>query len=343
MKIDIFNHFIPKPYLEALQEHDSEYPLVRFAAGIRALWDMEERLRMIAVWPDLQQVVALGQPVPEMIAGPDASPELSRIANDSMAAIRDKWPSKFPAFVASLPMNNVPEALREMDRAVEKLGACGIQILTNINGRPLDEPELFPVFERITNHYGLPIWMHPWRAPSVPDYVTEKESAYEIWAILNWPHESSVAMARIVFSEMFDRLPNLRIITHHCGATIPYLAGRVGPMWDEIGIRGNYPQYKAIRQRMAQKSMRPIDYFKKFYGDTVLGGVTSALSCGLDFFGPENVVFASDFPYGPEGGMWFLRENIRSVDEIAVSQPQRDGIYFGNALKLMTRGSRQCK
>ncbi|HUF80739.1 MAG TPA: amidohydrolase family protein [Burkholderiales bacterium] len=335
MKIDIFNHFLPRAYLDALQNSAPEHPVVRYAARIRPLWDMEERLRMLERWPDLQQVVALGQPTPEMVADAQRSPALARVANDGMAQIRDQWPDRFPAFVASLPMNNVAAALEEMDRAVEKLGARGIQVLTNINGRPLDDAELFPVFERITNRYALPVWMHPYRAPTVPDYAGEKQSEYEIWAVLNWPHESSVAMARLVFSEMFDRLPKLRVITHHCGATIPYLAGRVGPMWDEIGTRGDNARYRAIRERMAQKSLRPIDYFKKFYGDTVVGGSTAALRCGLDFFGPDHVVFASDFPSGPERGLWFLRENLRSVDEVEIGASERDGIYFGNALKLM--------
>lgn len=335
MKIDIFNHFLPRAYLDALQTSAADHPIVRYAARIRPLWDMEERLRMLEPWPDVQQVVALGQPTPEMVADAEHSPALACIANDGMAQIRDRWPERFPAFVASLPMNNVAAALAEMDRAVEKLDARGIQVLTNINGRPLDDAELFPVFERITNRYALPVWMHPYRAPTVPDYASETQSEYEIWAVLNWPHESSVAMARLVFSEMFDRLPKLRVITHHCGATIPYLAGRVGPMWDEIGTRGDNARYKAIRERMAQKSLRPIDYFKKFYGDTVVGGSTAALRCGLDFFGPEHVVFASDFPYGPESGLWFLRENLRSVDEVEIGEQERDGIYFGNALKLM--------
>jgi len=335
MKIDIFNHFLPRHYFDALQAEAGEHPIVRYAAAIRPLWDLEERLRMLERWPDLQQVVALGQPTPEMVADAERSPGLARIANDGMAQIRDQRPDRFPAFVASLPMNNVAAALAEMDRAVEKLGARGIQVLTNINGRPLDDAELFPVFERITNRYELPVWMHPYRAPTVPDYATETQSDYEIWAVLNWPHESSVAMARLVFSEMFDRLPKLRVITHHCGATIPYLAGRVGPMWDELGTRGPNARHKAIRERMTQKSLRPIDYFKKFYGDTVLGGSTAALRCGLDFFGPEHVVFASDFPYGPESGLWFLRENMRSVDELDIGKAEREGIYFGNALKLM--------
>ncbi len=127
MRIDLFNHFIPPAYLEALQRRAPSHPLVRLSVNLRPLWDMEERLRMLSPWPDLQQVVALGQPTPELIAGPDESPVLARLANDGMAAIRKAHPEKFPAFVASLPMNNVSAALEELDRAFDVLGARGVQ------------------------------------------------------------------------------------------------------------------------------------------------------------------------------------------------------------------------
>jgi hypothetical protein len=102
-------------------------------------------------------------------------------------------------------------------------------------------------------------------APNIPDYPVEAKSEYEGWVVLGWPHESSVAMARLVFSEMFDRLPKLRFVTHHCGATIPLLLGRVGPMWDGLGLRENDERNMAIRACMAQRSKRPIDYFRDFF------------------------------------------------------------------------------
>ena len=335
MKIDIFNHFLPPAYLAALERDARDQLIVRYAARIRPLWDVEERLRMLAPWPELKQVLTLGQPTPELAAGPQRSPELARLANDGMARIRDAHPERFPAFVASLPMNNIPAALEEMDRAVGQLGARGIQVLTSVEGRPLDHPDFFPIFERIAQRYGLPVWLHPYRPPGAADYPAEAASEYEIWVVLGWPHESSVAMARMVFSEMFDRLPGLRVITHHCGATVPYLLGRVGPMWDELGERSDNQRYRAVRERMAAKGRRPIDYFRDFYADTVLGGSTAALRCGIDFFGAEHVVFATDFPFGPDNGLWFLRENMRSVEELELPAHSRDGIYFGNALKLM--------
>jgi uncharacterized protein len=337
MKIDIFNHFLPERYLSALEEQPGPHqPIVRYARTIRPLWDVEERLRMLAPWVgDLAQIVTLGQPTPELIGDPSISPEFARLCNDGMAEIRDRWPKIFPAFVASLPMDNIPLAIEELDRAVVELGACGIQVLTNINGRPLDAPEYFPIFERVTNRYGLPVWVHPYRPPTIADYPTETRSEYEIYAVLTWPHETSVAMARIVFSEMFDRLPKLRVITHHCGATIPFLAGRVGPMWNELGLRDRNQSQIAIRERMSVRGKRPIDYFREFYVDTVVGGSLSALRCGIDFYGAGHVVFGTDFPYGPQNGMLFLRENLRAVAELAMSSADRDQINFGNAQVLL--------
>jgi aminocarboxymuconate-semialdehyde decarboxylase len=243
-----------------------------------------------------------------------------------------RWPKKFPAFVASLPMNNVPAALEEMDRAIGKLGARGVQILTSVNGRPLDEAEFYPVFERVTKHHDLPIWMHPARPATRADYIGETQSKYEIWQVLGWPYETSVAMARIVFSGLFEKLPQMRLITHHCGAMIPFFAGRCETLWAQLGSRTADASYDDLLKRMAKK---PIDYFKMFYADTVLGGSASALRCGLDFFGADRIVFASDCPFDPEGGPMFIREGIRSVEDLRLSESDKHKIYFANALKLL--------
>jgi uncharacterized protein len=125
--------------------------------------------------------------------------------------------------------------------------------------------------------------VHPFRPATVADYRTESRSRYEIWQVLGWPFETSVATARIVFSGMLDRLPTMRIVTHHCGGVVPYLAGRADTLWAQLGSRTADEDYSAVLKRMSKP---PIEYFKMFFGDTVLGGSASALRCGLDFFGP---------------------------------------------------------
>ena len=335
MKIDIYNHVMPVRYLEMMKQHFKDAGIVKRMSGIRVLWDIEARVEMLGQWPEVQQVLTLSLPGPELVGGPDLSPELARIANDDMAAMCAKWPKKFPAFVASLPMNNVPAALKEMDRAITGLGARGVQILTSVNGRPLDEPEFFPVFERVTQKYGMPLWMHPARPASRADYPTE--SKYEIWQVLGWPYETSAAMARMVFSGLFDRLPEMRLITHHCGAMIPFFAGRAETLWAQLGSRTADEDYESLLKGMARK---PIEYFRMFYADTVLGGSASALRCGLDFFGMDRIVFASDCPFDPEGGPMFIREGIRSVEDLGLSEAEKRKIYYENALRLLNMPAR---
>ena len=167
------------------------------------------------------------------------------------------------------------------------------------------------------------------------DYPGEAKSKYEIWQVLGWPYETSVAMARIVFSGMFDRLPEMMIITHHLGAMIPYFEGRVGPLWDQLGTRTSDEDYSGILAGMKAKGRRPIDYFRLFYNDTAVGGARSAIRCGLDFFGADRVLFATDCPFDPEGGPMFIRETIAAVDGLTLAEDERSAIYSRNALRML--------
>ena len=72
-----------------------------------------------------------------------------------------------------------------------------------------------------------------------------------------------------------------------------------------------------------------------FYGDTVLGGSASALRCGLDFFGPDHVLFASDCPFDPEGGEMYIRECINSIFNVGLTPQDIHKVCCGNAQKLM--------
>jgi uncharacterized protein len=333
MKIDIFNHVMPQAYLELVKAHSKEPGMVKRMSGLRMLWDIEHRVAMLREqFPEVKQVLTLSLPAPELLGGPDRSPEFARVANDGMAEMCRQWPNEFPAFVASLPMNNVAAALEEMDRAVGTLNARGIQVISSVAGRPLDDPEFFPVFERITNVHDMPIWMHPARPASRADYAGEPKSKYEIWQVLGWPFESSVAMARIVFSGLLQRLPKMRIITHHCGGMIPYFAGRAETLWAQLGSRSADGGEAEVLKRLQKP---PIEYFKMFYGDTVLGGASAPLACGLAFFGADRVVFASDCPFDPQGGPMFIREGIRSIEDLNLSEGDKRKIYFGNALGLL--------
>jgi len=335
-KLDIFPHIFPVEFFERMKKIAEGNPGLAAALKrwmhIPVLWDLEKRIKMMKRWPGYQQVLTLSMPAIEFLGTPEETPELARLANDGMAEIVGQHPDLFPCFVASLPMNNVQASLEEMDRAIGELGAKGIQIFTNVNGRPLDEPEFFPIFERMSKKYDLPIWVHPSRTAKWADYPSEQKSKYEMWWLFGWPYETSVFMGRLVFSGMFDKLPKLKIITHHLGAMVPFLANRVGYGMDQFGARTADEDYEGLRKRMKK---RPVDYFKLFYNDTSINGWASGIRCGLDFFGADHVLFGTDCPFDPEGGPLFVRETMKAFDKLKLKSGDRRKLYFGNAVNLL--------
>ncbi|HTS49568.1 MAG TPA: amidohydrolase family protein [Bryobacteraceae bacterium] len=331
MKIDLFNHFFPKRFFEEFVHLGAAFKdMGKRVQNIPSLHDLDARFRVMDEFGDYRQFLSLASPPLETMAGPAVSPTLARVANDGLAELVSHYPERFIGFAASLPLNNPDEALKEMDRAVRELGARAIQIFTNVNGQPLDDPQFAPLFEEAARR-DLPILMHPARGPNFPDYSSEDKSQYEIWWTLGWPYETSVAMARLAFSGLLDRLPDLKIITHHMGGMIPYFEGRVGYGWDQLGTRTSDVDYFALLRTLKK---RPIDYFRLFYADTALFGAMAGTKCGLDFFGVGHVVFASDAPFEPQPGL-YIRETIRVIESLDLTAEQKDRIYRRNALRLL--------
>jgi len=331
MKIDIFNHIFPKLFYDKMMAVNPDLEdMGKRVRGVPVLFDLDARFKVMDMFDDYAQIICLASPPIEALAGPEITPDLAKAANDGMAEYVAKYPDRFPGFIASLPMNNPEASAEEIDRAIKDLKAVGVQFFTNVNGAPLDLPEFKPLFEKMNGH-DLPIWMHPARGANFPDYLTEKKSKYEIWWTFGWPYETSVAMAHLVFGGYFDMFPNLKIITHHMGGLVPFFEGRVGPGWDQLGSRTSDEDYSGILKNLKKPHL---EYFKGFYADTALFGSVSGTKCGIDFFGADNVLFASDSPFDPEKGPGYIRETIKILDALPISETDRQKIYEGNIRRL---------
>jgi predicted TIM-barrel fold metal-dependent hydrolase len=79
---------------------------------------------------------------------------------------------------------------------------------------------------------------------------------------------------------------------------------------------------------------RPVDYFRNFLADTAMFGALSGTRCSLDFFGVDNVLFASDMPFEPTPGL-YVRETIRVIENLGLTPDQKDRIYCKNAERLL--------
>ena len=330
-RIDAYNHVIPKAYFEKFAELAPDPRVVRFFGKLEALHDADAHLRLLDGFDDYRQVLSLANPPIEMLGPPERTPALARLANDGLAERARRDPDRFPAFVASLPMNNPDAAAAEADRAISELGARGVQVFTNVLGRPLSAPEFRPVFETMAER-DLPIWIHPMRGPNFPDYATEDASECEIWFTFGWPYETSACMARLVYSGLFDRLPGIKIVTHHYGGMIPFFAEKIGIGFEQIAAGDMNRNPLAERAGLKRQ---PKEYFRMFYADTATNGSRAAAACGLDFFGPDRSLFATDAPFDPQGGAYLIRETIGAVESLPVDAATRGRIFGGNLSRLL--------
>ena len=327
MIVDIYTHILPDRFFQEMARVSPKLENIGARLrGVKKLFDLDLRFAEMDEIGDYRQIISLPNPPLEEIAQGKTAQHLSRVANDAMAELCAQHPARFPGFVAAVALDDVDAALKEAERAIKSLDARGVQVFTNIAGHPLDEARFAPMFAAMAAH-DLPIWLHPARTAGMPDYAAEQKSRFEMWWCFGWPYETSVAMARLVFSGVFDRHPQLKIITHHLGGgMIPFFDGRIGAGMEVLGQRTSDEDYSKVLSGLKRPHL---DYFHEFYADTALFGAGNGLSCGLDFFGADHVVFATDAPLGP------IAKTIKAVDNLALDEPARAKIMSGNAARLM--------
>lgn len=334
MIIDVFNHFMPRAILDRLKDLVPGHPALTAFPELPTLWDIEARLRLMDAFDGMQQILSLANPPIEALGPPTLTPELARIANDGLAEICRRHPDRFPAFIASMPMNNIEASIAEAERAIRTLGAKGIQVFTNMLGKPLSLPEFRPLFRAMTQH-DLPVWIHPIRGPQFADYATEQVSENEIWFTFGWPYETTACVTRLIYSGLFDELPNLKIITHHMGGMVPYYAGKIELGFSQIffGETGVNP----VAQKAGLKKP-PIDYYRMLYADTALNGSAPATRCGHAFFTTGHCLFATDAPFDAEEGRLLMRETINAVTALEIPAAEKERIFSGNIRALLRLG-----
>ena len=328
MKIDFFTHILPTKYKDKLfQIAPPELDIISNVRSTPTVYDLEHRFRIMDQFEGMKQVLTISAPGIEEVADPASSVDLAKLANDELAGLVGKYPDRFVAGVAALPMNNMDAALKECERAISQLKLKGIQIYTPTNGKPLDSPEFLALYEKMA-HFDLPIWIHPRRPRAQADYRNEDHSRYRVFSVFGWPFETTVAMTRIVFSGILEKYPTLKFVTHHCGGMVPYFRERVRGSYDRI-----FQQLHDSSNQTLKK--HHIEYYQMFYNDTAINGNTSALMCAYEFCGADHLLFATDMPFDTEYGARNLRQVSQAIENMAITREEKDKIFNGNALRLL--------
>jgi len=175
MMIDVYTHILPPKYLEERNKRagagfKSQY--AKYPIANPGLTSLDIRFRIMDKFKDLVHVLTIAGPNVESITSPKDAVELAMIANDEMAELVMKYPDRFVGAVACLPMNDVNAALKEADRTINELKFKGIEIFTDINGKPVDSPEFWPFYEKM-EQCNLPVLLHPRRENTRADYAGE--------------------------------------------------------------------------------------------------------------------------------------------------------------------------
>lgn len=329
--VDVFCHILPPEYYEAaVKETTAQYHMFTRALNMKAMSDAAERKKILGQFPGYQQLPCLVSPPVEYFAGREKSPAIAALGNDCLKQITDADKELYPGFIAGIPANNVSASVDELKRAKE-MGAKGAQVFTHIKGAPIDSEDFWPVYE-ICEKLDLPVLLHPAGGLKTPEFVTEDISKYELWWTIGWPYQTTVAISRLVFSGIFEDFPNLKIITHHVGGMIPMLAGRLENGLQLYGSRTG----EALKEKLTKTRLKgaPVDSFKKFYADTASFGSAAAIECGIDFFGKDHILFATDMPFDPEQGPGYIDRTLKAIDTLNLTEDEKQAIRYGNARRL---------
>ncbi|WP_225414003.1 amidohydrolase family protein [Stigmatella hybrida] len=331
MKIDIHTHLLPaelprfaerygyggfitlehhQPCRARMMRDDGKF----FREVESNCWDPARRLAECDAAGVSVQVLST---VPVMFsywAKPEHGLDLSRFLNDHLASVVRTNPRRF-AGLGTVPLQDVPRAIGELERCVRELGLAGVQIGSHVNGTNLGDASLFPFFEAAAA-LGAAVFVHPW------DMLggARLEKYWLPW-LVGMPAEVAIALSTLIFSGTLERLPTLRLAFAHGGGSFPGTIGRL-----QHGFEAR-PDLVAV-----DNPVPPRDYLGRFWVDSLVHDA-DVLRLILRLLGPEKVALGSDYPFplGEERPGTLLE----SLTELDVATRER--LLWRNALEWLGR------
>jgi aminocarboxymuconate-semialdehyde decarboxylase len=297
------------PDYEIRESVDSPMTLYRRGASFGPLepahFDFDQRVRnMKAAGVDLA-ILTLSAPS-AFFGDAETSAAAARIANDEFAAAEAQHPDHI-RWMATLPWEHPEAATAELERACG-LGAVGVLVLGNVNGRHLVDPLFEPVWRAIDAR-ALPVLLHPTVPPGADDMDLGR---YALVGSIGFMVDTSVAVTRMIFDGFFDRFPKLKLIASHAGGTLPYVAGRL----DRV--------FETAKRARAAISRPPSEYLAHIHYDAVCYR-QEALGLCVNVGGDGHVLYGSDYPFN----FGDMKGCLARVD--ALAPPAREKVRGGNA------------
>lgn len=317
-RIDCQSHLYDPAMLDYLEKRTAD-PLVYRKDGTRYVkmgdWhrkvlpdhsDVGAKLKAMDAAGIRLTALSINDPGPEWFG--DDGVRVARAANDYVANVVKQHPTRFFGLCV-LPLQDVPAALKELDRCADRLGMKGILLYTNLAGKFPDEPEFRPLFAR-AEAMGMPVLLHPAK-PVTTDIV----KTYEMTSFLGNMFDNTIALTRIIMAGILDRHPKLKLVCPHLGGTLPYIVGRLDH------------QTQVLKRGPKYLKKPPSEYLKQVYLD-VVSPLPLAMKFAYEFAGPDRLLYASDHPWVDPS---LIADDLRSLKLPAADERK---IFTDNARKL---------
>jgi len=317
-RIDCQSHLFCPEVVKLMERRKSD-PIVFVQNGERVVkmgdWlrkipphymDVQAKLEAMDTNGIAMTALSINDPGPEWFG--DEAPVVARMLNDFVAGIVRSHPNRFFGLCV-LPLENMPEALAELDRAVNRLGMKGVLLYTNLVGKFPDEPEFRALFERVVE-LDVPILLHP-----AKPVTTEFVKGYEMTSSLGNMFDNTIALTRIIMAGILDEHPRLKLVCPHLGGTLPYIIGRLDH------------QTQVLKRGPKYLTRAPSEYLKSVWLD-VVSPLPLAIRFAHEFMGPDRLLFSSDHPWVNP------KDIIRCVHESGISVADQEKIFSTNARHL---------
>ena len=322
MIIDFHNHYYPPEYLDVVKkggarvkvDYDAQQnPRLHYPGDYNILVpghrDLDYREGVLQAHGVDKQLITFTTPGVHFEDAGAAVP-MARAVNDAYAKeVRRR--KQFVA-LATLPLNDPAESVRELERAMKALGLPGAMVFSNINGTPLADAVYEPLWKK-ADELNAVIYIHPAHPASV-----QGMEDYWLTALVGFLFDTTLAAAHLVFAGVPERYPNIKWALTHMGGALPYLAER--------SDRG----YEAFADCRRNISRPPTEYFKQFYYDTVNFN-PDAIDFAITFAGADRILAGSDYPHQ----IGSIPKMLDSLQRIDVTDEERRMILGGNAARLL--------
>jgi predicted TIM-barrel fold metal-dependent hydrolase len=304
-RIDTHHHFVPPFYLA---EVGAEAVARTLVSGRAPEWTPQHSIDAMDRHGIATAVVSIS--APGFLCDDGKRADLCRRCNDYAAKMGADHKGRFGSF-AGLPLPDVDASLVEIERALGALKAEGICLLTNYDGVYLGDARFAPVFEELNRRRAV-VYVHPTEGPCTCGPALPPAS-------LEFPFDTTRAIASLLFSGTFNRCRDIKFIFSHAGGTVPFIAERLARLERRPDFAQHVPEGVIVE-------------LKRLYYDTALSANRLALDTLFSLAGVRQVVFGSDYPYAPEETM---AGTVKGLAALNLPASDLAAIERDNALRLL--------